>query len=317
EYMDSVKENRTGFTRYSQGLDADSLNKTATGISLITSSSAKRQKLIARMFAETGVKDLMQGIKHLLIKTRSGKPLVMRLRGKWENVDPREWKTQWDMSVNVGLGTNDKTAQAAQLGQIMTVQKELIVAGKAHLVSDQNLYNSAKRLQETAGYKQEGEFFTPPSEQNPPPQPPPDPALIALEVETKVKGEQIASAERIKAVEVQNSQTIAQIQAQANIAVAQIKAETDKSIAAMKSEHDAQMQRTKDESTAQLEIFRSGGKKPGRSGDAEREVVEALVNAIGNLETSTQQMLAAVSSPKEVVRDKAGGIIGVRPRLNS
>ena len=32
EFMNTMKENRTGITRYNQGMDANSLNKTATGI---------------------------------------------------------------------------------------------------------------------------------------------------------------------------------------------------------------------------------------------------------------------------------------------
>lgn len=55
EYLEGQKENRTGITRYNQGLDANSLNKTATGISAILGQSAQRLELVARMFAETGI----------------------------------------------------------------------------------------------------------------------------------------------------------------------------------------------------------------------------------------------------------------------
>lgn len=249
EYMDSVKENRTGFTRYSQGMDANSLNKTATGVSLITSSAAKRMKLIARMFAETGVKDLMQGLKHLLMTHRAGKPLVMRLRGNWVPVDPREWKTQWDMSVNVGLGTNDKTAQAAHISQIMGIQKDMRGGGLAHMVNDQNIYNAAKRLQETAGFKQEGEFFTPPGQNNPPPPPPPNPEIEKLKAEAAKTQYEAASAERIKQMEIANGQAVAQIQKETSIAVAQIKAAAD-----------MQLQKMRDDAQAALAIYNNAAK---------------------------------------------------------
>jgi hypothetical protein len=130
------------------------------------------------------VKDLMQGIKHLLVKTRAGKPLALRLRGQWENVDPREWKTQWDMTVNVGLGTNDKRRRPRNWQQVMVTQKLVREMGFPHLVHDVNVYNAAKRMQETAGYKQEGEFFTPPGaaatrRRTQPPEEPPEAQSVA------------------------------------------------------------------------------------------------------------------------------------------
>ena len=60
EYLEGQKENRTGITRYNQGLDANSLNKTATGISAILGQSAQRLELVARMFAETGISELFR-----------------------------------------------------------------------------------------------------------------------------------------------------------------------------------------------------------------------------------------------------------------
>lgn len=328
EYEDAAKENRTGFTRYSQGLDANSLNKTATGISMISSASAKRAKLIARMFAETGVKDLMQGIKHLLVKTRAGKPLTMRLRGQWVTSDPREWKTKWDMTVNVGLGTNDKAAQAAHIGQIMGVQKEMMQAGMTHIVTDTNLYNSAKRLQETAGYKQEGEFFTPPSAQNPKPQPAPPIELQTKQLDVQAAAEKNASAERIKQMEIENGRAVAAIQQQTSIAVAQIK-----------QAGDIQTTRMAKEAEASLEVFRAGNErdlavheanndkemqaqklehdaalasapdtKPSRKGDAQKQDA-----AIGKVAEALKEHAAAMNAKKKktVLRDSQGNIIGL------
>ena len=51
EYMDSMKEKRTGITAYNQGLDSNSLNKTATGVSQIMNASQQRIELVARTFA--------------------------------------------------------------------------------------------------------------------------------------------------------------------------------------------------------------------------------------------------------------------------
>jgi hypothetical protein len=344
EYMDSVKENRTGFTRYSQGMDADSLNKTARGMSIITASSQKRLKLIARMFAETGVKDLMQGIKHLLIKHRSGKPLAMRLRGQWVNVDPREWKTQWDMTVNVGLGTNDKPAQAAHIQSIIQVQAGLKQV-YPHMVTDVNAYNSAKKMAETAGYKQEGEFFTPPGPHNPPPPPPPNPELEKIKAEAGKVQFEAASAERIKQMEVMNGQHVAEVQKQVSIAVAQIKAETELQIAHLNAAAQERLKRMEIDAGAAVEVFKAGNEREMAQHEAqtqerladkqaEHSITSEVVKAAAkpkdegkdakpkpNGEDKGEQkalvkMMAelarASTADREVMRDAQGNIIGVR-----
>lgn len=241
EYQDTVKEARTGFTRYSQGMDADSLNKTATGVSLITTASAKRQKLIARMFAETGLKDLFKGIIFLLNKYNN-KPMAIRLRNEWVNVDPRSWNTGWDMTVNVGLGTGDKTQQLAMLQNVVGMQNMLLQTGKAYMVQDVNLYNSARRMAELSGFKQQSEFFTPPSDTNQPPQMPPPPEVVKIQMENDEAKMKVASAERIKGAEMQHGEQIAKIQSATNIEVAKINAQKDKEIAAAKIKADAEIE---------------------------------------------------------------------------
>ena len=55
EYLDSVRENRTGYTRQSQGLETDALvSKTVGGMAMQLSQSQLRLEMIARTIAETG-----------------------------------------------------------------------------------------------------------------------------------------------------------------------------------------------------------------------------------------------------------------------
>jgi hypothetical protein len=102
EYLDTVRETRTGVTRYSQGLDADSLNKTATGVNTLMSQSQMRMELIARVFAETGVKDLFRRIFELTVKYQN-KERIVELNNKFVPVSPTEWKNRYNISINVGL----------------------------------------------------------------------------------------------------------------------------------------------------------------------------------------------------------------------
>lgn len=169
EYVDTVRENRTGVTRYNQGLDANSLNKTATGIQKVMSASMKKLALYARLFAETGLKHLLLGI-HGDLRRNSSKRLSVRLKGEHIEVDPRSWAERADMTVNVGAGTIDKELRAMVLEKIIMEQKEHLMV-QSPLVQPQNLFNTYERFIENAGLRNVDEFFVNPRGQPlPPPQ---------------------------------------------------------------------------------------------------------------------------------------------------
>lgn len=178
EQAEVMKENRTGFTRYSQGNSADSLNDTATGINIITNRSDARTELIARVFAETGVKDLFLMILKLASQYQKQEQVV-QIAGKWVNINPREWKNRFDFNVNVGLGTGNKDQVVQHLMALMDAQGKGLQIG---IANPKNLYNSASKLAENLGFKQADDFFTDPSQQ-PPQQPQPSPEQIKAQAD--------------------------------------------------------------------------------------------------------------------------------------
>lgn len=180
EQLNVAKENRTGYTRYSQGLDSNSLNKTATGIGMIMNASQKRQKLMARIVAEALVAPMFRGIFKTLTDFGMEK-ISYRLNGKFVSYDPQEWKDQYDMSINVGIGTGDAIQQSAFLQQVAQAQAMAINSPLAGtLITPKNIYNLQARLVENAGFKNPGEFWTDPDTVPPKPKgpPPPDPKLM-------------------------------------------------------------------------------------------------------------------------------------------
>jgi hypothetical protein len=195
EYFDSAKENRTGFTRYNQGTDSNSLNKTATGVRLITEAGNQRVEIIARSFAETFLKQLMLGI-HGLCRRHADKSEMVRLRGKWVQIDPRDWKTRYDMTVSVGLGSADKQMQMQGAQLLIQQQKELLPAG---LVTPQNLLHGLGKLVEAIGYKNPEAWFSTPQPQEQP-DPKQDPHFI-LEA-TKVQHDEARIKVEAKKVEI-------------------------------------------------------------------------------------------------------------------
>jgi hypothetical protein len=239
EYIDQQKEVRTGQSRYNQGTDADSLNKTARGIQMIQQAGQQRGDLIARIFAETGVKDLMRGISYMLSKY-STKAMTLRLRNKWVEVDPREWKTQFDMTINVGLGTGNKDVQLAHLSAMGEKQGQLMEMGKGYLVTDQNIYNLYKKMAEAMGFKHPEIFVSDPSSvQQPPPQP--NPEMIKIQAEKDTDEKKIQSAQQTRVFDAQTQKEIESIKRETAVMLAQITADSNERLARAQMEHDARM----------------------------------------------------------------------------
>ncbi len=194
EYMDSVRGWRTGVTEQSQGLDPNTLQgQSATAANIMNTMSQGKIKLIARIFAETGIRDVF-ALLHGEIKKHADKQQIVRLRNQWVPVDPRNWKTREDITVNVGLGTGSKNEQMAGLTAIMNVQKELLLGGKVNLVTDSNLFNSGKDLTKLLGKPDVETYFSDPSKPDPmtgqprqQAQTPPDPKIIALQMQAQLQ----------------------------------------------------------------------------------------------------------------------------------
>ena len=209
EYLDTVREQRTGITRYSQGMDADSLNKTATGVNVILTQAQMRVELIARIFAETGVKDMFTKIFELVVKHQD-KERIIKIRNTFVPFRPMEWRNRCNISINVGLGTGSRDQQLSILNNILQTQlKALELQGTpaGPMVNLRNIYNTLSKIVENAGLKNAGLFFTDPDvgmQQMPPPQPP-QPTEFEKVSQLQVQGEnyrkQIDSEIRIKELE--------------------------------------------------------------------------------------------------------------------
>ena len=155
QYLDEVQVKRTGISDAQQGLDPDVLsNVTAAAVAAMMKSSSGKMELIARVFAETGVKSLFKGILHLLGKYQD-KPKLVRMRGKYVEYDPRTWQNEYDVSVNVGLGSGDRDQKIAMLQMILAKQEQIIQSyGPSNpLVSVGQYRNTLARFIEAAGFK--------------------------------------------------------------------------------------------------------------------------------------------------------------------
>ena len=240
-YMDEIQQKRTGVTQASQGLDPNILqNTTATAVAMVQNAGAAKVELIARIFAETGVKDLFKSILHLVCKYQD-KERIVRMRGKFVAIDPREWSNEYDMTVNVGLGTGNREQQMAMVAAILQKQEQIMSQmGIANpLVSPSQYRNTLGRFIESAGFKDTSEFFreiTPEMEQQmmQPQQPQPDPAPAAMMQQAQAQMQ------------------ITQAKAQADIQLNQAKAQADIQLQREKAAADIQLAREK--AAAQMEL---------------------------------------------------------------
>jgi len=244
ELLESKKENRTGYTRYSQGLDGESLNQTATGVQKIMDASQKRMKLMARIMAEALVAPMFRGIFKTLTDYCMEK-LSFRLSNNFVQYDPQEWRDGYDMSINVGIGTGDKMAQAAYLQQIAQAQFALLQSPLGgRVVTEANIYATQARIAENAGFKNPTEFWTDPS-QMPPPQPQPDPKM-QLEMAKVQAQQQEAAAKR------QDDAYRFQAEQQAQMTVDQNRQEWEARQKQMELQQEAQLEQIRKSFEAQL-----------------------------------------------------------------
>ena len=220
-YLDSVKETRTGVTRQSQGLGADALNTdTATGMNQILTQSQMRMELIARIFAETGVKDLGLKIFELVCKYQQ-KEKIVRIRGKFVPMTPFEWRDRVNVSVSVGLGTGSKEQQLILLNSILQRQLQAINLQQnvfGPVVNLQNIYHTLKKLVENAGLGSIEPYFMDPDlgQQQMPPLPPKPPTEFEKVSLAQVQGEnqraELNSRTELKKIEAGMRETLLQFE---------------------------------------------------------------------------------------------------------
>ena len=206
DYLDAVREQRTGINRASMGLDADKLQSTtAIAVQAQMSASQGKIEMIARVFAETGMRALFKGLLHLATKYEN-RPKIIRLRGKFVPMDPRNWKTEYDISVNVGLGTGQVQERMQALMMVLGKQEQLLqqLGLQNPVVSPNQYLNTLKQLVQLAGFKDAGQFFASQIDmqalaQGQPGEKPPSPAELEMaKVQAKVQADQAKAANDIK-----------------------------------------------------------------------------------------------------------------------
>jgi len=316
EYVKGMREDRTGVSRTSMGLNPDSLNNTATGRQLDQSAAMQRVELIARICAEILIKPIFQGILKLLTDGGMEK-LAFRLRDEFVEYDPNEWRDSYDMTINVGLGTGDVQQKNQQLMMIAALQEKGMAVG---LATPKHLYHTGAKLIENAGFKDIQNFIQDPSKEPPKPQQPPIEVQVAqIKIQAdgqKHQAEMQADVQKFQA-ETQMTRETEQIKADAKLqeirANLELQAANDQRDAereVMKAQLDAQIEaqriefeKWKAELSAQTQIYieqlKLGSQQPVQQAS---DLNAALAEAIDGFKAAVAQM----NQPKQVVYGSDG-----------
>lgn len=191
QYMDELRENRTGISKAAAGLDANALqSSTRAAVAATVTAAQQHIELICRIFAETGMKSLFKKALYL-VTTYQDAPRMIRLRNQFVPIDPRVWDASMDVLVNVALGTGTNEEKLAFLAQVAQKQEMLIQQGGVQnnpLVDLAQYRNTLAQMLALAGFKDPNMFFKDPATQPPPPPPappPPSPEEILAQVQAQ------------------------------------------------------------------------------------------------------------------------------------
>ena len=160
DYMDAMKEDRTGMSKAAMGLDADALqSSTKAAVAATIGASQGRIELQARILAE-GMKKLFKGILYL-ITTHQDKPRMVRLRNEWVQIDPRVWNANMDVSINIGLGNGDTNERIQALTMIAGKQEQIMQQfGLGNPVVTPAMYiRTIQKIIELSGFKDASSYF--------------------------------------------------------------------------------------------------------------------------------------------------------------
>ena len=266
EWMTGERESRTGITRLNQGLDADALNKTATGTAMMQAQGQQQEEFIARNFAEAFSR--LMAKKYRLMR-REGDPFKIKVDGQYKQADPSQWPEDVNLAIRVGLGTGNKDKRVQARMAMVPILQEGTAIGE---VSPKQRFNFIDGLVRDLGIGKGPDFWKDPDappEIDPATGQPkveaekPDPEMEAAKAEqaredAKFQAEQQRAQQQI---DMEQQKAAAQLQItqannEANVQAMREKHAMDMEQAREKAALEAQLARDKADAEAQIAIYR-------------------------------------------------------------
>jgi hypothetical protein len=239
EYIDQQQEARTGISRAGQGLDPNALRgsgqMTATQVAQITEGKNARTELIARIFAETGVKRLFRLILRMLIKYQP-RARMIRLRNQWVEIDPRGWNADMDLAVTVGLGVGSKAEQIGRADSVLETMAMVAQSPFAQMIGPEQAYHAVGRKLAATGIKDVENYLVDPKNAGPQPEKP-DPEMAKVMAEQQQAQAKMEFEQQMGAMKLQMQQQEGALKIQ----LAREQAEAEAQLARDKAQFEAQL----------------------------------------------------------------------------
>lgn len=249
EYMQQDMENKTGWTRYSQGNDNKNLNETATGVNIITNRADMRLDLIARNFAEGFVELFKQVLK--LVCQYQEKKQVVKLTGGWVEIDPREWRNQFDVTINVGIGMGNKDQKVQHLMALGQVQAQGMQIG---IATPENIFHAATEMAKQLGFKNPEKFFSDPSKAQQ--QDKQDPEQIKAQAQMQLEQAKIQAQGQLKQMELQAQAQLDAAKRESELQLEQARMQLQAEVDVNRQRVEAEQQTLKAQQQAELEALK-------------------------------------------------------------
>lgn len=280
EFMTGERESRTGVTRHNRGLNADTLNNTATGYKLQMEAGDEWEEYVARNFAEA-LSELFE--KKLRLMRRYGAVESLRVGGEFKQVDASSFDDEMDMAIRVGLGTGRKDARIQARMFLLEQQKEGLMTGSP-LVDNDKIYNSMAGFIADSGLGDANLYIN-------------DPAQMGEQPERPSPEEQALQAEQAREdakLELERAKAVAKSQTERQVAQARMELMREETAAKLELESE----RAEAEARMNLE------KMAFEQGMAERTALFNERMAMANAERAAS---AAESDP--ISKNRPGGAL--------
>lgn len=201
QLLDEDKEDTTGVSKLSQGLNKDAVSKQNSQgmVEQLIGLSQQRQKIIARNFANQFVIPLFLEVYKLVIENED-QQRVVEVAGNWVKVNPDQWEARTDVSVRLKLGYGEKEQDAAKLlGLHQFLSQD---PGAAPFYDIPQKYKVITDYLKLVGFKDPG-YLKPLKEVQPPP---PPPELMATVKKLEAEAKAIEMSAQIEAMNAQFKQ---------------------------------------------------------------------------------------------------------------
>lgn len=239
EWMTGERESRTGITRMNQGLDADTLNKTATGTALMQSAGQQFEEYIARNLAEAFARACAKLYRLMRVEAE---PFQIKVDGKYRTVDPSTWPESVNMVVRVGLGTNAKDKRIQGRMAILGPLTQALAEG---LAGPEHAYKWMDGIVRDLGVGQGDDYMYDPADPEvqqrlAQKEAEPDPELVKVQEEMAMKREQQAFDMEMAMLEAEERFNLEAYKINGEIDLATYRADVEARLGAFKARMEAQ-----------------------------------------------------------------------------